>query len=173
MNIKQFKVGDKVLVVDRMSKSSNNNALPKIISKVGNKFVYIGRTAYYLEDKASLYLTEKRDYWGLPNMLFATIEDYNLWKEECELSGWKWRVKDLPLTVDQLRRMKQIADGDSETENVSEYNPVDKFKCLKCGLALQDYVKVYINEDSGRIALGEYEIEYCPHCGRKVINNER
>lgn len=172
MNIKQFKVGDEVLVVDKMSKSSNNNARPKIISKVGNKFVYIGRTAYYLKDKASLYLTEKRD-WGSPNMLFATIEDYNVWKEECELSDWKWRVKDLPLTVDQLRKMKQIADGDSETENVSEYNPVDEFICLKCGLVLQDYVKVLMDEDGELISRGEYEIEYCPHCGRKVINNER
>ena len=172
MNIKQFKIGDEVFVVDRMRSSSNNNVQSEIISKVGNKFVYVGRTAYYLKDKTRLYLIEKRD-WGSPNMLFATIEDYNLWEEECELSDWKWKIKDLPLTTEQLRKMKQIADGDSETENVSAENPVDEFICLKCGIVLQDYVKALMDEDGELISRGEYEIEYCPHCGRKAINNER
>lgn len=60
------------------------------------------------------------------------------------------------------------------TKNTSEIAHCDRFICEKCGIHLKDWARVEIEEyedgykDEG---LYEYEFEYCPNCGAKVVNN--
>jgi len=58
------------------------------------------------------------------------------------------------------------------TKNTSEIAHCDKFICEKCGIHLKDWARVKVEEyedgykDEG---LYEYEFEYCPNCGAKVV----
>lgn len=48
----------------------------------------------------------------------------------------------------------------------------DQFVCSECGFHLEDWVEVYYDYDYGvpsDPSCYEYEIEHCPHCGRKVV----
>ena len=115
MNIKDFENIDTGILIDRSRRDTKDYRLVEI-SRVGKKYVYVGRTAYYLKYEHDEYLTEKRD-WGSPNLLFAAIDVYENWVERRELREWQWKVKNLKLTTDQLRRMKQIADESEVTNN--------------------------------------------------------
>lgn len=61
------------------------------------------------------------------------------------------------------------------TKNTSEIAHCDRFICEKCGIHLKDWARVKVEEyedgykDEG---LYEYEFEYCPNCGAKVVNNK-
>lgn len=64
-----------------------------------------------------------------------------------------------------------IAKEDIFTENVNQrYNEVDEFVCRKCGLHLMEWVKVEIDEDDGEELHYQYELKYCPECGRRVYD---
>lgn len=58
------------------------------------------------------------------------------------------------------------------TKNTSEIAHCDRFICEKCGIHLKDWARVKVEEyedgykDEG---LYEYEFEYCPNCGAKVV----
>ena len=58
------------------------------------------------------------------------------------------------------------------TKNTSEIAHCDKFICEKCGIHLKDWARVKVEKyedgykDEG---LNEYEFEYCPNCGAKVV----
>lgn len=56
------------------------------------------------------------------------------------------------------------------TKNVgTDYAEVDQFICEECGIHLQDWRRVEIDEDDGDISYYEYTFRYCPNCGRKII----
>lgn len=56
------------------------------------------------------------------------------------------------------------------TKNVgTDYAEVDQFICEECGIPLQDWRRVEIDEDDGDISYYEYTFRYCPNCGRKII----
>lgn len=57
-------------------------------------------------------------------------------------------------------------------KNISENNPVDEFKCSKCGFMAEDFHRLVIDEDDGEHINYEYEIKYCPNCGAKVEDEE-
>ena len=57
-------------------------------------------------------------------------------------------------------------------KNVGEYHEADQFVCSECGIRLEDWIEVWIDEDFGYPASeiqAEYIFKYCPNCGREVI----
>ena len=58
------------------------------------------------------------------------------------------------------------------TKNTSEIAHCDRFICEKCGIHLKDWARVKIEEYEDGYKdedLYEYEFEYCPNCGAKVV----
>lgn len=55
-----------------------------------------------------------------------------------------------------------------EGENITENNPVDEFVCSKCGIILEDWSRVEIDEDDGERTNHEYVFRFCPNCGAKM-----
>lgn len=55
-----------------------------------------------------------------------------------------------------------------ENEN-KDYAECDQFVCSNCGIELQDWHRVERDEDDGDITYHEYEFDFCPRCGCKVI----
>lgn len=53
-------------------------------------------------------------------------------------------------------------------ENITENNPVDEFVCSKCGIILEDWSRVEIDEDDGERTNHEYAFRFCPNCGAKM-----
>jgi len=75
-------------------------------------------------------------------------------------------IKSIPKWV-----IVDIAKEDIFTENVNQrYNEVDEFVCRKCGLHLMEWVRVEIDEDDGEELHYQYELKYCPECGRRVYD---
>ena len=54
-------------------------------------------------------------------------------------------------------------------KNLGEYNEVDQFICSECGIWLEDWVEVEFNEEESDDVAYEYELAYCPNCGRKIV----
>ena len=55
--------------------------------------------------------------------------------------------------------------------NESEYNLVDGFECSNCGIIIENYNEIEIDEDaSGDRCMKEYAPRYCPNCGRKIVD---
>ena len=55
--------------------------------------------------------------------------------------------------------------------NISEVHPVDEFICSNCGLILRDYNRYEVDEDADPPDenMYEFEIKFCPRCGREVV----
>ncbi len=53
-------------------------------------------------------------------------------------------------------------------ENITENNPVDEFVCSECGIILEDWSMVEIDEDDGERTNHEYAFRYCPNCGKPM-----
>ena len=55
--------------------------------------------------------------------------------------------------------------------NESEYNLVDGFECSNCGIIIENYNEVEIDEDYPEDrCMKEYAPRYCPNCGRKIAD---
>lgn len=60
-------------------------------------------------------------------------------------------------------------------ENIGTLAESDQFICSKCGIHLQDWVRVEVEAD-GDLGIYEYVFNFCPNCGadmRKEANDER
>lgn len=53
-------------------------------------------------------------------------------------------------------------------ENIGTLHPVDEFICSECGIVLEGWTRVVIDEDDGELYFYEYEFKYCPNCGAKM-----
>lgn len=53
-------------------------------------------------------------------------------------------------------------------KNMTDQHPVDQFVCSECGAIFEDFSRCKIDEDSGDKAYYEYELKFCPACGRAV-----
>lgn len=51
--------------------------------------------------------------------------------------------------------------------NNKEYAACDEFVCSACGIHLESWVKVDI-EDTDEWEFSEYEFKYCPNCGARL-----
>lgn len=75
--------------------------------------------------------------------------------------------------------MSTVAYEDNNvTENMSTIAYCDRFICKKCGIRLEGWTKVVIDEydqgDEGVIydeTHYEYEFKFCPECGAKIIGD--
>ena len=50
----------------------------------------------------------------------------------------------------------------------TDYDDTDQFICSRCGIHLQNWVRVEIDEDDGDETHHEYSLRYCPNCGARV-----
>lgn len=57
---------------------------------------------------------------------------------------------------------------EKEGENITENNPVDEFVCSKCGIIIENWLRVEIDEDDEERTYHEYIFRFCPNCGVKV-----
>lgn len=56
-------------------------------------------------------------------------------------------------------------------QNLSEYNLVDGFECSNCGIIIENYNEIEIDEDYPEDrCMKEYAPRYCPNCGRKIVD---
>lgn len=55
------------------------------------------------------------------------------------------------------------------TRNVGkDYDVCDQFVCEKCGLELQDWVRIGRDDDGTESCAYDYIFKYCPNCGREI-----
>lgn len=45
----------------------------------------------------------------------------------------------------------------------------DEFVCSACGLHIEDWVRLALDEDTGETNVRSFEMKYCPGCGAKVV----
>ena len=56
-------------------------------------------------------------------------------------------------------------------QNLSEYNLVDGFECSNCGIIIENYNEIEIDEDYPEDrCMKEYAPKYCPNCGIKIVD---
>ena len=56
-------------------------------------------------------------------------------------------------------------------QNLSEYNLVEGFECSNCGIIIENYNEIEIDEDYPEDrCMKEYAPRYCPNCGRKIVD---
>ena len=75
--------------------------------------------------------------------------------------------------TDCVRRIKGIPAADVQPVrhgvNIEqEYDPVDRFRCSECGIILEGYSEVRIDEDDGDETNHEFLMRFCPNCGAKM-----
>lgn len=69
------------------------------------------------------------------------------------------------ITVDEV-----INDlRDKVAFNDSKMHFSDEFICSHCGLILKENCRYEVDEENGDETCYEFEIKYCPRCGRKII----
>lgn len=56
--------------------------------------------------------------------------------------------------------------------NETENDEVDEFVCSACGLILQEFQEVRVDEDDGEETRHQFIIRYCPQCGAKVVDDD-
>lgn len=121
MNIKDFKVGDTVYILDYRYRSDISEAIVEkaLVTKVGRKYVSAKPNKYlhfdieykFHDNLNKVYYLASND--TMENKLFRSIQDLNDWKESEALYK---EVRSFfgcfytNLTLDQLRRIKDIID---------------------------------------------------------------
>lgn len=70
------------------------------------------------------------------------------------------------------QQLKELGWLEEETcTNESEYNLVDGFECSNCGIIIENYNEIEIDEDYPEDrCMKEYAPRYCPNCGRKIVD---
>lgn len=71
-----------------------------------------------------------------------------------------------------IQQCKELGWLEEETcTNESEYNLVDGFECSNCGIIIENYNEIEIDEDCPEDrCMKEYAPRYCPNCGRKIVD---
>jgi len=125
-SIKDFQKGDRVYILnfhDRNTKLENADIEEVFVISVGRKFVYVSKnadadknnwnvTAFAERDYAQGYLVENKD-WGTKNLLFRNIQDIEDYKELEQLSIWFRYATSKKYTLEQLRKVKEILEGEN------------------------------------------------------------
>lgn len=93
--------------------------------------------------------------------------------KECHYSYGAFNGFDVELLRAIEQQMKELGWLDEKTcENLSEYNLCDRFECSNCGIVLEEYQEIKVDEDddTGDECTYEYTPKYCPNCGRKIVD---
>lgn len=75
------------------------------------------------------------------------------------------------MTIDEQQSLTELKKlrAEKECKNVAErYADCDEFVCSKCGIHLEEWVEVSIDEDYDDEIHSEYVFKYCPNCGAKI-----
>ena len=96
-----------------------------------------------------------------PGKKYRIKEQWVSWYE----SGWR-TVEAHDECVDRLLGVKSrpVKEG----ENITENNPVDEFVCSECGIIIEGWLRVEIDEDDGERTYHENIFRFCPNCGAKM-----
>ena len=111
MNIKDFKAGDKVYIVEKIHQ--NETVREDEVIKVGNKYITtkMYKLQFYLNNENDMFLTINRD-WGEKELLFKKeqeLKDYEEYKTlKRELYDKLRRLE--KYSLDQLRKIKEIIE---------------------------------------------------------------
>lgn len=111
MNIKDFKVGDKVYIVEKIHQKETIREDEVI--KVGNKYVTVKRDGlrFYLNNETDMFLTINRD-WGEKELLFKDEQELKNYMEyktlKSELYNKLCRLE--KYSLNQLRKIKEIIE---------------------------------------------------------------
>ena len=54
------------------------------------------------------------------------------------------------------------------TENISKVADCDQFHCKNCGILLEGWYRIEVDDDDGEEYHYEYSMKYCPECGAKI-----
>ena len=74
-------------------------------------------------------------------------------------------------TVTVLKNLIKEHFDEKTCTNESEYNLVDGFECSNCGIIIENYSEIEIDEDYPEDrCMKEYAPRYCPNCGRKNVD---
>ena len=57
--------------------------------------------------------------------------------------------------------------------NITKNHPVDEFICSKCGIHLEEWVRVVIDEDRDDTYYYEYAFYFCPNCGADMRKRQK
>nr|DAT40705.1 MAG TPA: MqsA [Caudoviricetes sp.] len=78
-------------------------------------------------------------------------------------------VETIVETLDEQPTAYDVDKVVEQCENVAEkYADCDEFVCSKCGIYLEEWVEVSIDEDYDDEIHSEYVFKYCPNCGAKI-----
>ena len=80
--------------------------------------------------------------------------------------GRVFDVKEIPHWVFYSYPPAHIDRSKWTTKNITDQHPVDQFICSECGAIFEDFSLCKIDEDSGDKEYYEYELKFCPACGR-------
>ena len=108
------------------------------------------------------------DYLNKPELYFNSCECERYFNCcECWNQTFVDKSVDTVDKSDNTEQVNRLTRGTADvTRNLAKVS--DTFICEKCGIWLEDCVKVEYDEDTEDTAYQEYEFKFCPRCGRKV-----
>ena len=114
MNIKDFQKGQTVYILDMHKGRNTEPTIYKaVVDSVGRKYVTTGRGGKYEASNDEYSLTEHTGC-GSRTYLCPSMEYAQLYIEREELKMWLYNMPHLnrKYTLDQLRKVKEILDGE-------------------------------------------------------------
>ena len=122
------------------------------------------------------YIAENDDYSFLVYLRYKyDFEEEWTYSTECaEWNACEDCVSWLNDWYEGQQNVEYLAISKLEEEtctNESEYNLVDGFECSNCGIIIENYNEIEIDEDYPEDrCMKEYAPRYCPNCGRKIVD---
>lgn len=120
---------------------------------------YINRDAF-LAEKRKLYCGDCDRRKGMKNGKLRFC--YEVGGPACKACG----VDDILVDVEDYPAadVRPVVRG----ENIGTVAECDQFICSKCGIHLENWVRVEIDEDDGDVTHHEYVFNVCPNCGADI-----
>lgn len=87
----------------------------------------------------------------------------------CWLNDWYEGQQNVEYLA--ISKLGENMTAEETCTNESEYNLVDGFECSNCGIIIENYNEIEIDEDYPEDrCMKEYAPRYCPNCGRKIVD---
>ena len=127
MDTKDFKVGDKVCLLDYGWRSNFDNAVLKevTVTAVGRKYVTVnGCYKFYKNRDYDMFLSASSNSH---DKLFVNVQGYEDYKEHRELVTWfNKEVEPRTLSLEQLRQIKSIIEEEQKEKPRSKPEEHDR-----------------------------------------------
>ena len=89
-----------------------------------------------------------------------------------ELTYGKIKIDVVKLIMGSLEAEQTITAESLQPLTYNEnmdYLDCDEFICHKCGIHIEDWKRIKIDQDDGEKEICEYTFKHCPECGAKII----